>query len=161
MTHRTDGWTVLLLALALVVGGCGSSEPARNGSDSSLDTGYGTSPSEGARTGSSVSGEDVADQDPGAQDLHELLRGRVSGVDVFRTADGGVRIQIQGPRSIFGRSDPLYIVDGVSVAAASDGRFPWVQPSNIESITVLKGSDASIYGIRGANGVIVIRTKNR
>jgi TonB-dependent SusC/RagA subfamily outer membrane receptor len=49
----------------------------------------------------------------------------------------------------------------VAVEPTRNGRFPWVQPSNIESITVLKGSEASIYGVRGANGVIVIRTKNR
>lgn len=161
MIHRLRGWTVLVLVFALALMGCGSSGGTRGVGEGTVDTGYGTAPGKTATPGSSVSGENASEQDPGAQDLHELLRGRVSGVDVFRTAGGGVRIQIHGPQSIFGRTDPLYVVDGVTVKPAGNGRFPWVQPSNIKSITVLKGSEASIYGVRGANGVIVIRTKNR
>ncbi len=160
-------WLVLGgIAAGLLLGGCTSTDQSRTdssgGSGDAVHTGYGSQQKDEA-TGSSasVSGEEVATQDPGANDLHELLRGNVAGVNVYETADGGVRVQVRGPRSLFGASDPLYIVDGVAVKPAGNGRFPWVQPSNIESITVLKGSEATIYGVRGANGVIVIRTKKR
>lgn len=162
---RISRWIVLCsVAFGLILVGCSSTDSTRTASSNSgedVDTGYGVQAKNDATgSSSSISGDQAAKQDRGATDLHELLRGNVSGVDVFKTAGGGVRVQIRGPRSIFGSSEPLYVVDGVSVQPTSNGRFPWVQPSNIESITVLKGSEASIYGVRGANGVIVIRTKN-
>jgi TonB-dependent SusC/RagA subfamily outer membrane receptor len=163
---KSHHWLALCgIAVGLLFGGCSSTDQSRTSppvNGDAVHTGYGSQQKDEA-TGSaaSVSGEEVAAQDPGANDLHELLRGNVAGVNVYETAGGGVRIQIRGPRSLFGSSDPLYIVDGVAVEPTRNGRFPWVQPSNIESITVLKGSEASIYGVRGANGVIVIRTKNR
>lgn len=90
--------------------------------------------------------------------LSDLLRGSVSGVHVSRGANGGVVVRIRGASSIYGSNAPLYVVDGVSVQPERGGALPWLNPRDVKSITVLKGTSASIYGSRGANGVIVIKT---
>jgi TonB-dependent SusC/RagA subfamily outer membrane receptor len=66
-------------------------------------------------------------------------------------------VTIRGKGSINGTNTPLYIIDGIQVNAAD---FATINPGDIESYTVLKdASSTSIYGSRGANGVIVITTK--
>src|SRR4030095_9202264 len=104
--------------------------------------------------------------------------GRVTGVQMV-TNNGepgsGVQLRVRGGTSISASNDPLYVVDGVPLqneqtvaTAASTGfdaalpRSPLntINPSDIESITVLKDASATaIYGSRGANGVILIQTK--
>lgn len=79
--------------------------------------------------------------------IYEVLKGTVPGVQV-----SGNKITIQGVNSINLSTQPLFIVDGVEVQSIDD-----IQPIMIESIEVLKGSSASIYGSRGANGVILIK----
>jgi TonB-dependent SusC/RagA subfamily outer membrane receptor len=63
----------------------------------------------------------------------------------------GNSVQILGPSSTFSTGEPLYVVDGMTVSSL-DG----ITPTMIESISVLKGSSASIYGSQGGNGVILI-----
>ncbi|MCE5345506.1 MAG: TonB-dependent receptor plug domain-containing protein [Bacteroidales bacterium] len=82
------------------------------------------------------------------RDIYDMLRG-TPGVSV-----NGKSIQIQGPTSINLSSEPLFVVDGMAVQSIDD-----IVPSMVESITVLKGSSASIYGSRGAAGVILITMK--
>jgi len=92
------------------------------------------------------------------QDIDELLRGRVAGVQVLHSP-GGIIVHIRGATSIMGGNQPLYVVDGVPIEAAPDGSVP-IQPHDIESIRVLKDAvSTTMYGVRGANGVIVITTK--
>ncbi|MBD2755842.1 SusC/RagA family TonB-linked outer membrane protein [Spirosoma validum] len=90
--------------------------------------------------------------------LDQVLQGRVAGVQVNQTngAPGGdAKIRIRGANSILGSNNPLYIVDGYVGAD-----FNFVNPSDIETLQVLKDASAtSIYGSRGANGVIIITTK--
>lgn len=105
------------------------------------------------------------------------LQGNVSGVYITQgTGRPGANIQvnIRGVNSING-SPPLYIVDGVPFSAFGMNQFVYdglptltqsplnnINPDDIESISVLKDADAtSIYGSRGANGVILITTKKR
>jgi TonB-dependent SusC/RagA subfamily outer membrane receptor len=83
------------------------------------------------------------------KDIYEILKG-TPGVIVR-----GNSVQIQGPSSINSGTEPLYVVDGMIVSTV-DG----ISPSMIESISVLKGASASIYGSRGANGVILVTLKN-
>jgi TonB-dependent SusC/RagA subfamily outer membrane receptor len=69
-------------------------------------------------------------------------------------------VRIGGPTSFMLSSEPLYVVDGVPVDAGPNGTLNWLNPLDIASITVLKyGASTAIYGVRGANGVIVITTK--
>ena len=65
----------------------------------------------------------------------------------------GSDIQVQGPTSRYMSTQPLFIVDGNYVNSISH-----ISPLTVKSLEVLKGSSASIYGVRGANGVIIIRT---
>jgi len=89
----------------------------------------------------------------------QALTGRLAGVQIT-TADGSpdaeMLIRVRGGGSITGDNSPLYIVDGFPVTSISD-----ITPTDIEDITVLKdAASTAIYGSRGANGVILITTKN-
>ncbi len=89
----------------------------------------------------------------------QILQGRTPGVNVTNSSGapgGAVSIRIRGANSINGNNEPLYVVDGFVGADFRD-----VNPSDIESIQVLKDASATaIYGSRGANGVVLITTKN-
>lgn len=89
-----------------------------------------------------------------------MLAGRVSGVDVAAVSGGGISVRISGPRSFFMSSEPLYVVDDVVVQPGPNGMLAWLNPEDIESIEVLKyETDTAVYGVRGGNGVIKIKTK--
>jgi TonB-dependent SusC/RagA subfamily outer membrane receptor len=86
---------------------------------------------------------------------------KVPGITVSRTRDGSIAIRIRGGSSSFyGSNDPLYIVDGVPFQVGQDGGLTGINPRDIASIEVLKDAGATaIYGVRGANGVVIITTK--
>lgn len=90
-----------------------------------------------------------------------LLQGKASGVEVYQndaTPGAGLTIRIRGTNSINAGSDPLYVVDGFPL---SDNIGFSMNPDDIESVTVLKdAASTSIYGARGANGVVMITTKS-
>ena len=86
----------------------------------------------------------------GYKDIYEYLEGRVAGVEV--TYDK--RIIVRGVNTVNGSTDPLILVDGHEWQDISA-----LNPNDIKSIDVLKGSSTAIYGVRGANGVILITTK--
>ncbi len=103
--------------------------------------------------------------------IDEVLNGRVAGL-VFSTNSGDPGstniITIRGVGSIIGTTNPLYVIDGVVVGKGSDSASlmeSWnplasIDPNMIEDVTVLKDASATaLYGARGANGVIVIKTK--
>lgn len=100
------------------------------------------------------------DRSPAAgESIERLLQGRVAGVVVTQTADG-IAVRIRGGTSEHGNNDPLYIVNGMAVAAGPNGSLAGISAYDIESITVLKdAASMTMYGSRGANGVIVIKTK--
>ncbi|MDY2588306.1 YfbK domain-containing protein [Winogradskyella aquimaris] len=97
-----------------------------------------------------------------SNNVKQTLRGEVKGVNVItRSGTPGFtsEVRIRGYGSINGNSQPLYVIDGQPV---SDSAMQSIDPSNISSMTVLKDASAtSIYGSRGANGVILISTKNQ
>jgi TonB-dependent SusC/RagA subfamily outer membrane receptor len=96
----------------------------------------------------------------GATSLDQLLAGRIAGVIVTPAPGGGITVRIGGPTSFYSRQDPLFVVDGVPIEASPGGSLGWLSPHDIESITALKDpSTTAIYGVRGANGVIVIKTR--
>jgi TonB-dependent SusC/RagA subfamily outer membrane receptor len=105
-----------------------------------------------------VTAEDIA-KNPN-EPIESILQRKVSGITVSRTPDGGVAIRIRGAVSLDGSdAGPLYLLNGLEVSAGPGGALPGVNPFDIESIKVMKGADAALYGIRGANGVIAITTK--
>lgn len=87
----------------------------------------------------------------------EALQGRVSGLDIQRTSGQAGKepdVLLRGNRSIDGGQKPLYIIDGIP------GSITNLNPYDIETIDVLKDASATaIYGVQGANGVIMITTK--
>ena len=94
-----------------------------------------------------------------ATSLNEMLAGRISGVTVSRAPHGGISVVIRGASSFYSSVEPLYVVDGIPVTPDRGGTLSWIKPEDVESIAVLKDADAAIYGVRGANGVILIKTK--
>ncbi|MGK4566827.1 SusC/RagA family TonB-linked outer membrane protein [Flavobacterium sp. 3HN19-14] len=89
-------------------------------------------------------------------DVAKMLQGQAAGVTVQSSGEPGgfVNIKIRGANS-FLNSNPLFIIDGIIVEAPND-----FAPGEIETIQVLKdASTAAIYGVRGANGVVIITTK--
>jgi TonB-linked SusC/RagA family outer membrane protein len=118
--------------------------------------GYGTqSKSEVTGSISSVKGSDL--QNLPVAGASQALQGRAAGVTVIRNGgapgDGG-SIRVRGTGTI-NNADPLVVIDGVPSGGIND-----VNPNDIESIEVLKdASTAAIYGLRAANGVVIITTK--
>ncbi len=85
---------------------------------------------------------------------------RFPGVMVSRTPDGGVSIRIRGVTSFHGSNEPLYVIDGVPMQSGSDRILTGINPHDIASIEVVKDpAGEAMYGVRGANGVIIIKTK--
>ncbi|TDE14877.1 SusC/RagA family TonB-linked outer membrane protein [Dyadobacter psychrotolerans] len=96
----------------------------------------------------------------------QKLSGQVAGVQVSQvtgTPGGGVVVRVRGSGSLGAGDDPLYVIDGFPVTNSFDkstNPLSALNPDDIESITVLKdASSTAIYGSRGANGVILISTK--
>ncbi|GAA4132119.1 TonB-dependent receptor [Flavobacterium chungbukense] len=90
----------------------------------------------------------------------EALQGKVAGVDITTNERPGSlgTVRIRGTRSLTASNDPLYVVDGVPLMSAS--AIETLNPRDIESMDILKDASATaIYGSRGANGVIIVTTK--
>jgi TonB-dependent SusC/RagA subfamily outer membrane receptor len=86
---------------------------------------------------------------------------RLPGVRVVHSTKlhGGIQVRIRGSSSFQGGEEPLFVLDGMPIASG-DGQIFSINPNIIETITVLKDAGATaIYGSRGANGVILIKTK--
>ncbi len=94
-----------------------------------------------------------------ATSLEQMLVGRISGVSVSPAPGGGIVVRMGGPTSFYSGQEPLIVVDGNPVAG-SGGTLTWLDPHDVEYIRALKDpSETAIYGVRGANGVILIKTK--
>jgi TonB-dependent SusC/RagA subfamily outer membrane receptor len=92
--------------------------------------------------------------------IEQALASKVPGLTISHAPDGGIVIRIRGRTTIMGSTEPLYIVDGVPVLSGPGGSLSGLNPRDIASIEVLKNAaSTAFYGVRGANGVILIRTK--
>lgn len=130
------------------------------------------------RTGSITSIKSSAIEKQPVTNVLATMQGRMAGVNITQATGvpgGGFSIQIRGVNSIRSEGNqPLYLVDGMPFSSESLGNFSLsgpimgatinplngINPSDIESIEVLKDADATaIYGARGANGVVLITTK--
>lgn len=95
------------------------------------------------------------------ESIERTLQAKVSGVLVTRGPDGSIALQIRGTSSFSGSSGaPLYVLDGSPMEPGPGGVLSGVSPNDIESIRVLKDpAEIAVYGMRGANGVILVTTK--
>jgi TonB-dependent SusC/RagA subfamily outer membrane receptor len=114
--------------------------------DEAVDIGYG-SVKKRSMTGTVNKIDGTNPKYASYRNIYDMIRGEVAGVQVM-----GNSIRIQGIGSLTLSTEPLYVVDGMVVSSIAD-----IQPYNVKSIEILKGSSASIYGSRGANGVILIK----
>jgi TonB-linked SusC/RagA family outer membrane protein len=111
---------------------------------------------------SSVSARDIATQP--VADATQALQGRAAGVTV--TSNGGApggaagtSIRVRGITSA-GNNNPLYVVDGFPLPEGGENQLNAISPNDIETIDILKDASATaIYGVRAANGVVIITTK--
>ncbi|NBB21877.1 SusC/RagA family TonB-linked outer membrane protein [Runella sp. CRIBMP] len=98
----------------------------------------------------------------GNTNIQNSLQGKAAGVQVRLSSGMPGRpalVNIRGSRSITGSNEPLYVIDGLPVAAG--GRSIDFNPADVESMDILKGpAAAALYGVRASNGVIVITTKS-
>ncbi len=115
------------------------------------------SPAPATPSTTSMSADEAARD--GSTSLEQLMAGRLPGVTVYRAPGGGVIVRMGGPTSFYSDQSPLFVVDGVPVEG-SRNTLSWLDPHEVESIQALRDpSQTAIYGVRGANGVIVIKTK--
>ena len=84
--------------------------------------------------------------------IYDYLRGQIAGVNVSSDEE----ITIRGYNSINGDMTPLFILNETTVSKEIFGN---IRPLDIKSVTVLKGPETTRYGVRGANGVIIVTTK--
>ncbi len=128
--------------------------------------GYGTTKKKDV-TGSvfAISSEDF--NTAGTSSSHQLIAGKIAGVQITQTGGApgeGATIRIRGGSSLSASNNPLIVLDGIPMdnrdISGLQSVFNQINPSDIETITVLKdASAAAIYGSRASNGVIIITTK--
>lgn len=141
--EKLDGRSVINFRLAGIVSRI--SNPQTRDDEQEYNVGYGTIKKRDMTT--SVGKIDGSNMKYASySNIYDMIKGEVPGVQV-----AGKKITIQGPSSINLSTDPLIIVNGIETSNIDD-----ISPQMVKSIEVLKGSSASIYGSRGANGVLII-----
>ena len=117
---------------------------------------YGAQDGSAAGAVTKVEGDKLMESSP--RTVTDMLVGRFPGVEVYKTPNGGTSIRIRGARSMNASDEPLFVLDGYPQHNGNQSLLD-LDPHDIKSIQVLKGAEASAYGSRGANGVILIVTK--
>jgi TonB-dependent SusC/RagA subfamily outer membrane receptor len=149
-------FALLVLPFAAACSSARKTVPANAGE---VDIGYGTVDRDDA-TGAVSS----ADRDEFGRThytrVEEMIAARFPGVDVRANGDGTYSIQIRSSTSFNSGTEPLVVVDGVP-AIGGVGVLAAINPNDVRQIDVLRdAASAAIYGSRGANGVILISTRN-
>lgn len=118
---------------------------------------------------SSVSGSDLIARAAPTPAVSSALQGKAPGVQVVTNSGipgAGASVRIRGINSISANTEPLYVIDGIPAEQGTQSTDPTfnplnsINPNDIESIDILKDASAtSIYGARGANGVVLITTR--
>ena len=157
LTRRLAAVALAAAPLLAACGGGGSSKPARTPAPQDASPGIATTQTAGATT---VSGEDISKVP--VQRIEEYLNGRVPGLQVYRDESGNYTIRIRGTQKFGqGGEEPLLVLDGMAVQPGSVSTvLAGLDPREISRVEVLKdASSTAMYGSRGANGVLVIKTK--
>ena len=140
---------IIFFALtALLLAGCGSAGNMQRKKDP-VNIGYGTVDEDKRVTAVSSLKVDKK-QSQTYSTIYDYLRGRVPGVQV--TSDN--RIIIRGIGTNTDQTDPLILVDDVEMPDIST-----INPADVESVDVIKDGSSAIYGMQGANGVVIIKLR--
>jgi TonB-dependent SusC/RagA subfamily outer membrane receptor len=149
LTPRVSLFGVLLVGLS--VGCIGNVKPPVNDMPDPSPT--------RALAGTTVTSEDL-DQNP-SQSIERALQGHIAGVVITQNAEGGISVRIRGQTTINGNTEPLFIIYGLPIEPGPGGSLVGINPHDIASIEVLKdAASLAFYGVRAANGVIIIKTKH-
>lgn len=151
--------STLAVIVALAVASCGRTQPPGEPEPEPEPPPAQVPAGSAGASDASLSGDELRDMR--VSRVEEMLEGRFAGVEVTRLPSGGIAVRIRGTTSVNGSNEPLYVVDGQPIHAEPGGALRWLNPQDVERIQVLKdiGSTA-FYGVRGANGVILITTKH-
>ncbi len=111
-----------------------------------------------ASSSTTITAEDI-ERAPGLS-LEQLLVTRVPGLSLSRAPDGHLVIHIRGTTTLMGDQEPLFILNDLALENPIGGNLSAINPHDIESIQVLRdAASTAMYGVRGANGVIIIKMK--
>ena len=151
---------LIIASVAAVICSCGSTQQAATVQQASADNGsinVGYDAVKADKLTYSVSQVDTPENEMVAYtSIWDYLRSRVPGLVIGQTSPGSTPdISIRGIGSASSSTQPLIMLDGQETADIS-----FLNPADVASVSVLKDSSASIYGSRGANGVILITTKS-
>lgn len=149
----------IAVSAIVMLAACSSNPAPASFGDDQVAIGYGKQARRTiAGAVNSITREDIARHD--GRTLENLIRSRVPGAQIVRTGSG-FNIMLRGPSSITGNNYALIVMDGVPLNEGSAAiALGALQPNDIQRIDVLKDGTAAIYGIRGANGVVVIETRD-
>lgn len=143
---------LMCLGPFIVLSSCGPVNRSSSAADEQIDVGYGSVDKD--KLSYSVSSLKMQEEEAVVYtNMYDYLRGKVPGVSVG--PDNTMSsIVIRGVGTFNGSTIPLVLLDGVEISDLDA-----VSPYDVYSVSVLKDSSASIYGFKGANGVILITTK--
>src|SRR4051812_14042730 len=101
-------------------------------------------PSAEPKTAAQVTSADLKN----GESLETALTRKVPGLTITRSGTGELQVQLRGNTSYTGNeTPPMYVIDGLPFRAGNGGALTGINPDDIESITLLKGADAAIYGM--------------
>jgi TonB-dependent starch-binding outer membrane protein SusC len=149
----------ILLAATVVACGRQAKTSSPTPETDSVDVGYGAQPKDKVMGAVTALGEKDLNVRP--LRIEQLLRGRVAGLQIL-PGPNGPSYRIRGTNSsMMADQEPLFIIDGVQIPdGAINSTLAGLLPDDIKSVSVLKDiASTSIYGGRGAGGVILIATK--
>lgn len=149
-------------AIAFGIAGCASSNPAPQDPPPQdlapkdiTPRGSATAP---PQHGTIVTADDIDRAGPEA--IEKTLATKIPGISVSLSPDGSLVIRVRSQTSIMRNTEPLYVIDGMEVQPGPGGGLLGINPHDIATIEVLKdAASLSFYGVRAANGVILIKTK--
>ena len=158
---RVSARSLALAVATLFLAACGSRGGARPDETPAPPRPEGRRTEQQTSGLTTLSGDDM--KQVGAQRIEEYLNGRVPGLQVLRNESGQYSIRIRGTTSL-GQSDeePLVVIDGMPVPQGGNSdALRGIDPREVARVQVLKdASQTAMYGSRGANGVLLIRTRS-
>lgn len=161
-THRLARTATALVLGTVAASACASTGGEKDDFDASSEevrVGYGSQ--ERADVTGAVVSVRVEDLGREITSFEDLFQG-MAGVTVRRLSSGGITLRIRGSSSLSSDAEPLFVINGVPIRAAPGQALMGVSPRDVTRVDVLKDAGAaSIYGSRGANGVVLIFTRRR
>lgn len=132
---------ILMLTLGLFLAGCSTSKQSSSDASKTEDRSMA-----------------LSDSEVSAENALESYLNRTPGV-VVNGSGSNARVQVRGVNSFSGNTEPLFIINGNDVGNNYQRAASLLRGMKIKSVEVLKNADASLYGVRGAGGVILIKAE--